>query len=127
MEGYLHACIIIAQTGYCLFSKSSVFEKDIITTASDDWKPQQVFTRSYLIPDTTELFKLSMDNAQHLPPDFRNCLALLYDLSKTPKSLKEISIFAIRRFIGSPTKTHVEKLPLPRVVKNAILLEKIIT
>ena len=126
MQGFLSLCLFMAQAGYSLYNKADIFQLDVLATRDKDWKPESPSNISYLRPQENNA-KLTLTRAGHLEDDFRESLAKLVILSKSVKSLRDSAIIIIRRCVGCKILDDVEKLPLPRVIKNAVLLKDLLS
>ncbi|XP_012937258.2 serine/threonine-protein phosphatase 6 regulatory ankyrin repeat subunit A [Aplysia californica] len=125
MEGFLRLCVLMTRSGYRVHDKAQIFEDDAFRTAPADWKPTPVLSR--LAPQEAEQERLTLSKAQHLPEDFRDCLRCLVEMSRSPRALRELATLTVRMCMKNRLVAGVERLPVPRAVKNSILFNDLLT
>ena len=128
-EGYLHTCRLMVEAGYCVYRLRDAFLRDFQRQSSDLQEPAQTHPHPAAASDQSgtkaEVMQLTFAHAHKLPDDWLEILLWLIAKASNARSLKEHAVFVVRATIGHRLLCCVDSLPLPKLVKDYVLLKNL--
>ncbi|RUS69962.1 hypothetical protein EGW08_022279 [Elysia chlorotica] len=138
-EGFLHLCRLMVDAGYCVYGLRDSFLGDFHRQTSNPGE-QTTHTNAHQDPivipipapassgqnmANAEMPTLTFGHAQKLPDDWLDILLWLISKASNVRSLKEEAVFAVRAIIGHRLPDCIDSLPLPKLVKDYVMLKNL--
>ena len=124
MEGHFSVCKLMVEAGYCVHRLRNSFLNDLQRQNTNSEAGTHTTNSNQQVSLTEgEIPILTFAHAHRPPEDWLESLLWLISKASNARSLREEAVFVVRGFIGHRLLWCVKDLPVPKLVKNYIMLD----